>query len=274
MDSASGLNALKTILFEEENQKFVAISEKLKDLNIKIEDSLHNREIPDEELQEILSYLMNVMPEKLGPAITKTLKIQIRESRDEVVQVLYPIIGQMIKKFIQKEMEVLTEKIDKQLENAFSIDQLILRIKAMITGVKYSELVLKESKKPEVLQVFIIEEGSGIMLANYSRSQTIDKDMIAGMLTAIKSFVTDAFETKDQSLETIEYELYKIYIQHFNKFYMAVVLSGVMDAGFKSKLDDSILKFVKEHTLVAAGIDEAGMSKISKELEKEFNKIN
>lgn len=273
MQSSTGLTALKSILFEEENKKFIALSEKLKDLNIRIDESLLNRDIPEEELQEILSYLMEVMPDKLGPAITQTLKSQIRESRDEVVQVLYPIIGQMIKKFIQKEIQVLTEKIDHQLENAFSFDQLVLRLKALFTGVKYSELVLKNAQKPEILEIFIIEEGSGLMLGNYSRSSTLDKDMIAGMLTAIKSFVHDAFETQDQSLETIEYDLYKIYIQHFNKFYIAVVLSGVMDAEFKSNLDDSILKFVKEHTIVAANISEEHAGNISKELEKEFKKI-
>lgn len=273
MQESSGLTALKTILFEEENQKFMAFNEKLKDLNIKIEESLNNRDIPDEELQEILGYLMQVMPEKLGPAITQTLKTQIGESRDEVVQVLYPIIGQMIKKFIQKEIQVLTERIDAQLQDAFSFDQILLRIKAMFGGAKYSESLIKNANRAEVLEVFIIEEDSGLLMGSYSRSDTIDKDMIAGMLTAIKSFVNDAFEQKDQSLETIEYDLYKIYIQHFKKFYVAVVLSGNMDAQFKSDLDDSILKFVKDNTMTAAGMDTSSMTEMSKELEREFKKI-
>lgn len=271
MSTVSSLNTLKTILFEEESKRLEQLNEKLKDVDTRLEDIINNQDISEEELQEILAYMMEVMPEKLGPAITATLKTQIAESRDEVVQVLFPIIGQMIKKFIQREMQILTEKIDEQLQNAFSLDNLMLRLKSMFTGVSYAELMIKNSNKPEVMEVFIIEEGSGILLGSYSRFSTMDKDMIAGMLTAIKSFVNDAFEGKEQKLEMVEYDLYKIYIQHFQKFYMAIVLSGSIGAEYKSKLDDNILKFVKDHTLASAGLEEGVYKEISGELEKQFS---
>ncbi len=271
MSTNSSLDALRSILFEEEKKEIVQMSDELQLLNSKLEESINNHDIPEEELQGILKYMMEVMPEKLGPAITATLKTQISESRDEVIQVLYPIIGQMIKKFINREIQLLTEKIDHQLEHAFSFDNLVLRMKAMVTGVSYAELMIKHSNKPEVMEVFIIEEGSGLLLGSYSRFSTMDKDMIAGMLTAIKSFVNDAFEAKDQKLEMVEYDLYRIYIQHFRKFYMAVVISGAVDTEFKSGLDDNILKFVKEHTLASAGLDEKVYKQISGELEKQFS---
>lgn len=270
MNSSGGITALKEILFEEENERYHELSERIKETSKEIDDKLANREIPESEFNEIIDKIVTVMPDKLGPTITSTLKVQIRESRDDVVQALFPIVGQMIKKYIQQEMQLLTEKIDRQFEQAFSFDMLKMRIKALFTGASFSELVLKSSNQPQIKEIFIVEEESGILLASYSRSKSFDQDMMAGMLTAIKTFVEDAMEVEKQNLEMISYDLYKIYVQNFNKFYIAVVLSGVVDREFKSKLDDQILKFVKEIMLKS---DSAEEKELTKKITQYFDKI-
>lgn len=246
METNGGLTALKDLLFDEENKKYRELNQKLKEVNERIDESLKARDLPDAEVNEIIEKMMEVMPEKLGPTITATLKVQIKESRDDVVQALFPIIGQMIKKYVAQEMAVLTEGIDKQLEQALSFDGIKLRLKALFTGVKYSELMLQKATEPKIQQIFIIEENSGILMASYSRGKALDQDMIAGMLTAIKSFVEDAFEDKSKSLESINYEDFNIYVQNFNKFYIAVAMTGTINASYKQRLDETILLFVKE----------------------------
>lgn len=246
MGENGGLSALKEILFEEESKKYLELSDKLKEVNHKIEESLKDKSLPESEVNEIIQKVVHVMPEKMGPAITATLKVQISESRDEVVQALFPIIGQMIKKYVAQEIEVLTERIDRQLEETLSLDGIKLRLKALFTGVKYSELMLQKAKEPQIQQIFIIEENSGILMASYSRGKALEEDMVAGMLTAIKSFVEDAFEDASKSLESINYHDFNIYVQNFNKFYISVAMTGIISASYKKRLDDTILLFVKE----------------------------
>lgn len=65
------------------------------------------------------------------------------------------------------------------------------------------------------------------------------------MLTAIKSFVEDAFVKEEQSLELIQYELFNIHIQNFNKYYIAAVISGNFNTQFKNKLENNLLDFVE-----------------------------
>ena len=245
-------------------------NQSIRDLQEEMEESLNNRKIPDTEIQQIIGHIVKVMPDKLGPAITRTLKVQIKESRAEVVQVLYPIMGQMIKSYIQKEMQMLTEKIDSQFERAFSSEHLIMRIKSFFGGVKYSEMIMKNTLGPQIKEVFVIEEGSGLILGSYSNDKSLDEDMVAGMLTAIKSFVKDAFQKEEQNLEMIEYELYKIYIQHFNNFYISVVFAGSSSARFKSAMNDAMLKMVKENT----GFIENHEDLPAQRIQQYFNKIN
>ncbi|MEO9869152.1 hypothetical protein [Ekhidna sp.] len=270
METSGGITALKELLFEEENKRYLELNEKIKQAGEEMDDKLSNRELPDKEVDRILNKIVSVMPEKLGPAITKTLKVQIQESRDDVVQALFPIIGQMIKKYIQAEMEVLSQKIDKQFEAAFSFDHIWLRIQAVFTGVSYSELALKSTNEPQILEIFLIEEGSGILMGSYSKNPSFDQDMMSGMLTAIKTFVEDAMEVEKQGLEMISYDLHKIYVQNFDKFYIAVVLSGVIDSIFKSKLDDRIMEFVKEIMLKS---ENSNTKELTKKISQYFDKI-
>ncbi|MEP5611505.1 MAG: hypothetical protein ABJP45_04615 [Cyclobacteriaceae bacterium] len=270
MSSQGELSTLKDLLFEEEKKKYVELNQQLKEVNERIDDSLNNRTVPDEEIDQIIGKMVQVMPEKLGPTITETLKIQIRESKDDVVQALFPIIGQMIKKYVAQELSVLSEKIDRQLENIFSFDHLVLRIKAIFTGKSYGELIIQKAGEGQIQEIFIIEENSGILMASYSRNNTMDKDMIAGMLTAIKSFVKDSFTGKDQELETINYDAFSVYVQNFKKFYVAVAISGVITAEFKMKLDDTILKFIKDISAKLTDLDE---KKLAQKIEHHFQKI-
>ncbi len=272
MSQSGGINELKNLLFEEESKKFALLEEKLGEFQDKVAHDFKHLKVPEGEVEQLVDHITEIMPERLGPAITKTLQKQIRESRDEVVQVLYPIMGQMIKKYIQKEIELLSEKIDQQFEQLFSWDRLMAYFKGLFTGTKPGGDMIRKAVEPQVEEIFLIENDSGILLASYSRNKTMDQDLIAGMLTAIKSFVGEAFEKENQSLETIEYDLYKIYIQNFQKFYVAVVLSGVLTSEFKSRLDDTIMKFVKDLTIKAA--DSANEEVYKLKLEEYFANLN
>ena len=272
MSQERGIDTLKQLLFEEESRKFALLEEKFQEFQGKVSNDFENLKIPEDEVEQLVDHITDIMPERLGPAITKTLKSQIAESRDEVVQVLYPIIGQMIKKYIQQEIQVLSDRIDKQFENMFSWDRIKAYFTALFTGTKPGGQLIRDAVEPQIEEIFLIENDSGLLLASFSKNKTIDQDIIAGMLTAIKSFVGDAFEKEDQSLETIEYDLYKIYIQNFHKFYVAVVLSGVFTSEFKSRLDDVIMKFVRELTIKAA--DSMNEEAYQNKLEEYFANLN
>ena len=269
MSAKGGITALKQILLDEEQKKFQELDEKILHFQEKVADDFVNLKIPDKEVDELIHHITLIMPEKLGPAITKTLSQQIKESRDEVVQVLYPIIGQMIKKYIQQEIQILSDRIDAQLDTIFSWEKIKQYILSLFGKGSVSSELIRNAVEPQIQEIFLIENDSGLLLGSYSRQKTLDQDMIAGMLTAIRAFVNDAFSTKEQTLETIEYDLYKIYIQGFPKFYIAVVISGVITTEFKSKLDDTILKFVREMASRANG-DSFDAQEIASKLELYF----
>ncbi len=256
MTDTEKLLQLKELLLTEDRTFANDILRKL-DL---LEETVYVNENLSDKVNPIIDSKINSfileMPDKLGPTITATLKSEIKNSQDSIVDALFPIIGKMIKKFVQQEMKTLSDNINAQVQSTFSIIKYKRKIKALFFQISENDIILSELSNPKIKQIFIIEKGSGLIIASYSKTDpnnvenenhTIDEDMIAGMLTAIKSFVEDAFSAGNQSLENIEYELYTIQIQNFSTYYMAAVVSGAIDNNFKSKFQDDMMEFAAQN---------------------------
>lgn len=243
MEKSAAFNQLRKILLEQDREERDELAQKLSDLD----EQLNKKEKLEVKLDPILKeqeiHLRNNFSHLFGPQITESISKQIKDSQDEVVEALYPILGRMIKKYITNEIEKLSEKVDQQMELAFSWEGWKLRIKAWFSGTSQKEVMLSKLIEPKIEEIFVIEHDSGILMGSFSRSESVDQDMVAGMLTAIKAFVEDAFTSEKQELESIDYENYKIVLKSFKSFFLAVVTSGGMSMAFRDKLDDQLIDF-------------------------------
>lgn len=237
------LDLLKNILFTEDREHVLKISKRIQLLEALFNEKQKLAGKVDPIIDERLQDFTRDIPKTLGPTITATLKEQIRVQKDEVVDALYPIMGKMIKKYVAQEIKLLQERIDNQFS---FIARWKMKMRSFFGNVKEEELILSQMGSAQIQQVFLIERDSGILKASYSKSKTIDEEMISGMLTAIKSFVEDAFQQKGQNLELIEYEFYHIHLQSFVTHYVAVVLSGNYTNRAKNRLQDIIFNFYKD----------------------------
>ena len=251
MNQDEKLRIIKDILYNDEREFASSIEKKIKIL----EDATNRNENLYAQVDPIIDQKINnfikEIPSTLGPTITKTLKEEIKNSQDAVVEALFPILGKMVKRYVQHEMKLLSEKINTQINNTFSFKHLFRKAKSKASGINESELILQEQSNTKIEQVIIIEKGSGIVLAEFSNNKMADEDMVAGMLTAIKSFVEDAFKKENQNLQHIEYDLYYIHLQNFSSFYIAIVISGAYNVIFKDKLENKILDFTNKQKVTS-----------------------
>lgn len=275
MNKGLGFDKLREILLEKDWEERDQLAQKLEDLD----DQINSRNRLEEKIQPILAdervNLKNKFPELFGPQITESISKQIRESQDEVVEVLYPIIGRMIKKYITNEMEKLSERIDQQMELAFSWEGWKIRIKAWISGTPQKDMMISKLIEPKIEEIYVIERNSGMLLGSFSKNAALDRDMVAGMLTAIKAFVEDAFTGETQELSNIDYDNFKITIKNFKSFFVAVVTSGGMNAQFRDKLDDTLLDFAQKVLKRAKqGAESDAQNEITEGLEKYFENFD
>lgn len=240
MDEQAKLEILKDILFPDDRGAVQDIAKRIELVELIINDQKQLAARVDPLVDEKINAFTKSMPDTLGPTITATLKKEIKNHKDEVVDALYPVLGKMVKKYVAQEIKILSEKIDNQLG---FIKRFKRKMRSWFGGPTEEQLLMRELSSATIEQVLLIERDTGILKASYSVTNSIDEEMISGMLTAIKGFVEDAFHKKNQNLELIQYELYNIHLQSFVTHYVAVVVSGDYHLTAKNKLQDIIFNF-------------------------------
>ncbi|KOY85976.1 hypothetical protein AD998_07305 [bacterium 336/3] len=242
-----------------------------------IKEALSQEEIKiQEKLNPVLEEKVERVKEELSKInnISIIIKKEIRESQPEMIDALYPIMGKLVQKFIKVELEKLNENINKQLDNSFSWEAIRRELLGLL-GIKQEDILLAQASQATINEFFVIYQNSGILHAHYSKEDVIDDDMVAGMLTAIKSFINDAFRNS-ADLETIEYGNSKILIFSAVRFYLVAVVSGVVDKGFQERLQSYMQLFYETHLSNATDeeITEKDLNKILKKHIEDFPNYN
>lgn len=191
-------------------------------------------------IEEHLEYLRHHFPQQYEKVIEKIIDARLKSSQEELISIIYPKLGKLIRKYIANEFRLLRERIDKQLKRnplAFwrrnrgsSADQVLAAISA-----------------GAIQEVYVVSRESGLLLGSASSSETADKDMIAGMLTAIKAFAEDAFHRTDEELQSIQYGSYQLLIHNFYNYYIALAVSGNLSEAERDALTAEILDFAEKN---------------------------
>lgn len=203
----------------------------------------------DPYFEQKITYLQANFPSIFGPFISTAIKMQIRDSRDEVVDALYPIIGKLVQKYINYQMQELGERIDNWFKNITSASYWFGKVKDSFTGKQEDLSPPSFIPNPILQEVFVIENDSGLLIGHYSFNNLLDADMIAGMLMGIKSFVEQAFQKGPQELEEVGYSEYRLMIYSAPHFYIVFVLDGIINPSFKRKMYDKSIDLIEAVTV-------------------------
>lgn len=193
----------------------------------------------------------NEMAEAMGPVMSEAIRVQIRDSRQEMIEVLYPIIGETVQRAISEFGRELQRNIDYRLKKTFGPQGYLRFFSARLRGIDPSELALRDSLPFEIRQLFLIQRGSGFLLAHnqLGTGEEGDRDLISGMLTAISDFVRDSFgqESEADQLDEVQYGELRIIIQNGHAAYLAVVIRGIEPECFRTTLRDFVSELHIEH---------------------------
>jgi len=263
---AALMQQLKSILLKQDRNEIDSIKK-----------TLYNQEELEKEVnpivEERINYLKEHFPEEFGVQLNKAIEEKIESSKDQLLAIISPVLGQMMRKYINYQFQMLKDGIDSQVKSTFSTKAIIGQLKSRLFGIRSSDMVLSDYDKPTIEEIYVIQADSGLLIGSYSRQETVDKDMIAGMLTAIKSFVQDAFNRTEDELDLIEYGNYKILIQSFHAYYIAVALTGSLSAKEKDELSEHLMKFAASSMDVNLNLITSKLNKeVSGELETHFSK--
>ncbi|MFB8797222.1 MAG: OmpA family protein [Microcoleus sp.] len=180
----------------------------------------------------------------LAPEMGKAITAQIELERDAMVDALYPVIGSTISKYMAEAIKTINEKVS----NTLSFEGFQRKIRSKVQGVSEAELILQESMPFTVQAIFLIHKASGLVIseAQHSGNYQLESEMVAGMLTALRSFVNECIIQPGEisELNQIEYGDSKIMLEVAGYCYMAVVIKGEPPQSFIDQVRQTVSNLI------------------------------
>jgi hypothetical protein len=228
------LEALRDILLDDDRERIADLEAELDNLERRVTDK-------------------DALVATISPVLGDAIRRQIRDAREEMIEALYPIIGQLVVRAVSEAVQDLARTVDAQVRRSFDLRAVWWRIRARLGGVSQAEMSLRTSLPFKVNEVFLIHRETGLLLGHISRDPEAarDSELVGSMLTAIRDFAQDAFgRGREGQLEEIEYGDEHILLEASQHAYLAVVASGVEPPGFRAEMRNRIIEI--EHTHAGA----------------------
>ncbi|MGB0560543.1 MAG: OmpA family protein [Spirulinaceae cyanobacterium] len=185
--------------------------------------------------------------EAIAPAMSQAITAQIRLNPDSMVDALYPVIGSTISKY----MGEIAQQINHSIEETLSPKRFVQRLWLRWQGISEVDQVLKDAVPFRVQAAFLIHKASGLVMAEVQQTdgQLLEGDLLAGMLTAIRSFASEC--TTDEShrseLTKIDYDNFQIVMEVAGSCYIAAVIQGDPPADFLQQLRQVLSAMILNH---------------------------
>ncbi len=178
----------------------------------------------------------------LRPTIEDTLEASVRRNPQALVDIIFPVLGPAIRKMIGSAITSMVGSINRAVESSFTIRGLKWRMQAWRTKRSYAEIALMHGLVYRVEELFLIQRGSGLLLAHASRGpESEEPEVISGMLTAITDFVRDSFDVEQGSeVETFRVGDLTLVVKGGSKAVLAATVRGVPPPALHDRLQTSI----------------------------------
>lgn len=196
----------------------------------------------DESIEEITLAYENAKKIRKIEEHLAFIRAQKYIPSSELFDLMYPVIGRLVMAKVAEAFRSLVSYINRRLESSFSVAMWKYRFTSFRTGIPLAEIILRESLPYYIDEIFLLQKKSSLLLAHASRDdeQSVDKDLVGGMLGAINDFIKTSFKKSKSGVGEIQFDEYRIMIFESAHFHAAVVVYGSPDMGFIQKVNDAL----------------------------------
>lgn len=185
----------------------------------------------------------------VAPVVVAAIRSEIHNSRDMMVEALYPITGRLVAAAVSNAFRDLIASINQRLDAALSAESWRLRLKSAVTGRSVAELALAESRVANFVRLLLLERGSGRLLAHWGADGPAEQnpDLVSGMIAAITEFAASVLNERGGELRTLDLGASQIYLRASQRVILAGELVGVASRDDARRLDGAFLDLVERH---------------------------
>ncbi len=238
------LEQLRQLLFDKQLDDIEILRKHLLDPKQRIEDTA---EILVDSIKVAATDQKNFVA-VINDPVDECIRKSVAQKPQEFADSLFPVMGPAIRKSISEALKSFVQSTNQMIEQSMSPKSLRWRWEAKRSGVPFSQIVLKYSLLYRVEEVFLIQQGSGLLIEHVSHPDVIehDSDAISAMLTVIRDFTRDSFSTESSasdSLQTVEFGEKTLWIFDGPKALLACVNRGLVPKSNRIELQAVLEQF-------------------------------
>jgi outer membrane protein OmpA-like peptidoglycan-associated protein len=186
----------------------------------------------------------------LAPLMLSSLQTEIRNSRELMVEALYPLTGRLVSSAVKNAFRDMLQNLDTRVSNTLSFANLRLRIRALITRRPYGELVLQRASLFRVDETLVIHRTTGLLITRVGPEEEddddVDRDLVGSMLNAVMSLTKDAFgDDKSGELSALEFGDAQLFVKSSPTLILVVVVRGAPPADLATHLEELFVSFLE-----------------------------
>jgi len=252
-DEADGLGKLKSLLFKGEADRLNALEASVSALDTRVGTlprlEAATAEVLVEALRRAEVARHRELAQAIAPVVVASIRNEIENSRETMVETLYPITGQMVVAAVANAIREALASINEKLDRLTSTEHLKLRLRAALTGRSVAELALAGETRPRLVRALFLERASGALLASWRSDGEPENrgELIGGLLAALSGFARDALGEDGGDLRTLEFGGHDIYVHASPTHLIAAETSAPLRAEQKQSLDQDCLAWLARY---------------------------
>ncbi len=211
-----------------------------------ISEALYDRQNNDNSVRKILDPIVEL-------SVAKSFETQ----RNQYIDYLYPLVGDLVRKFSISFIRDFIEKTNEIIGHSVTLKSVSWRFKAWQSGLSYSRYVASQIYVYQVHQVLLIHRETGILLNSVSGNgdDNTNSDVVSSMLSAISDFVSDSFKPsiaenrngQKQELDEIKTDNFTLYIKQAPQALLVAAVTGNISPTAKDKLQSTLERIQTFH---------------------------
>ena len=200
----------------------------------------------------------------IAPLIVSVIRAEIRNSRDMMVEALYPITGRLVAAAVSNAFRELIARLNQRIDKLTSAGSLKLRARALLTGKSASELALAEAHRGRITRILFIERGSGTLIASWQTDgiESENPELESGLIAAITEFAANALNAQGGELRTVDLGATQVILRASPRIIVAANCDGRLLPRQEAALDTAFLRLIERFDQDEA-IEPAGLADVA-----------
>lgn len=188
----------------------------------------------------------------LAPLIISSMRSEIRNSRDMMVEALYPITGRLISAAVKDAIKKAFEQVDERLDSALSLDRWRARVISKFTGRSQAEVLFRYRPVFRIEAFLLADRTTGTPIARFggfgAGDSAGDDELFAGMLNATLTFARNALrETEGGDLRRLNFGGAELFLRTSPTLLLAVRANGPAPIDIDDRLEQVFVNFLSAH---------------------------